>query len=137
MLPTLTSLKGIAQCTPRTDTTPLACGATPEASTCGCDEYTAFCSNIESPNACLGCGQTGASDDGGADDAGAGDASLDATVDGGGGGNQPVKTSVSSCGCSLVGLARGGPAGGIGPGAIAGLALCAAGRRPAPKEELT
>lgn len=126
-LQTLTTLKGLAQCPARTDSTPVACGATPEASTCACDEYTNFCSNIESVNACLGCGQTAAGDDGGpTDDAGASDAGgdVDATIVDADGGHLPKTASSSSCGCSLVGL--GGTA---APGAVAALAVLAAGLR--------
>jgi MYXO-CTERM domain-containing protein len=107
LLPTLTSLSGVAQCS-AAPSGAYACGTTTNAaSACSCDDYTNFCTITEVENACLGCGQTGiAGDDGGAgsdaatpSDAGSG-GGADATTDGAA---SKVATKTSSCGCTVVG----------------------------------
>jgi MYXO-CTERM domain-containing protein len=102
-LPTLTTLKGLAQCGSSSGGS-FACGtAANTATSCTCSDYVQFCSIAEVDNACQGCGQDGGTE------AGAG------SVAGG-----KVGGSSSSCGCSAVG-GRGGA------GMLAAAALAAAG----------
>jgi MYXO-CTERM domain-containing protein len=93
-LPTLTTLGGIAQCAAPSGGS-MACGATANTPSCGCDDYQSFCSNTEAINACLGCGMSGA-------DAGATDASGP-QGDGGADAGVKVRASGSSCSCDASG----------------------------------
>jgi hypothetical protein len=122
-LPTLTTLKGMAQCGPSGGS--FACGTTVDTATaCTCAEYQQFCSSTEVDNACTGCGQSGADAsasggtggvEGGASSGGSGGGDA-----GGDGGKGPDKGASSSCGCTAVG-------GGGTAGLLAGLAFAAVG----------
>lgn len=105
-LPTLTTLEGIAQCPAPTNGS-MACGLGSPAS-CTCDEYVTFCSNVESNNACLGCGMGG--DDAGASVAGALDASYVEAGAAADAGKSARPSGLSSCGCSAVGTGTEGGA---------------------------
>jgi hypothetical protein len=123
-LPTLTSLKGIAQCVAPSSGS-MACGVQSPVS-CMCDDYVSFCSGYETPNACLGCGMGGA--DAGAGDAGASDASG---VEGGAAadaGKTGGAALFSSCGCRTVGTGDSGGAA-VALGLAAGLSISLRRRR--------
>lgn len=123
LLPTLTSLSGIAQCS--STSTSFACETTTNAATaCTCDEYSAFCQITEVDNACTGCGME---PEGGADDGGSTDAGTDATTTGDAG-RVASKGGAASCGCGVIGRKDNG-------GILAVLALsatCLARRRRGP-----
>jgi hypothetical protein len=122
LLPTLTSLHGIAQCGSSADAG-AACGATGNAaSVCTCDEYTNWCQTTEVVNACLGCGMgAGSGGDAGGGNGGGADAGVaDAGGGGSGGGTGGGKGSSSSCGFAVE---HGGGAAGL----LAALAISLAG----------
>jgi MYXO-CTERM domain-containing protein len=134
-LATLTSLKGMAECSGSSGGT-FACHTSGNtAALCTCADYQQFCSVTEVVNSCLGCGQTGADagassgtgSSGGSGSGGSGGGGSGGAADGGKG---TGRGTPSSCGCTAVG---GGSAAGL-LGLLGGVALAAAGlarrRRP-------
>jgi hypothetical protein len=126
-LPTLTTLKGIAQC-PAPASGSMACEVQSSVS-CQCDDYANFCMTTEGVDSCLGCGMT--ADDAGAGDAGPADAGSGDSGSKADAGKPVREGAASSCGCNAVGSNGGSSEAAIALG-LAAAALSSCGRRRRP-----